>query len=763
MKKETFAIKGMHCATCAMTIEEALAKIAGVKSAVVNFATEKVTVEFNEKQVREADLRRVVAKAGYELVARHSRSEKSAGAHQGAGAAMMKEKELANLKRKIIIGGLVSILVLAFTHQWLPFFPPLPKQTTLFFLFFLATPIQIWLGKSFYQGTIRALKNRRANMDTLVVLGTTIAYLYSVGLTFMPFYFAKTGIELHAYYDTAVFLLTIITFGQFLEKRARGQAGEAIKKLMGLAPKTARVIRNGKEQDIPIDQVVAGDVILVRPGEKIPVDGVIVEGASAIDESMVTGESMPVEKKKGDEVIGATINKSGSFEFKATKVGKETVLAQIIKLVEEAQGSKAPIQRLADTVAGYFVPAVILIAFLTFLIWFLVGPTPSFTFAIINAIAVLIVACPCALGLATPTAIMVGTGKGAEQGILIKDATALEIAHKIKIIILDKTGTLTKGEPEVTDVILLHPRGVPQAQHHRGGEFDLLLLAVSLSAVSNHPLDKAILAYAKRKKIHAEKVTNFKAIPGQGIQGQLRGKKVYFGNRQLMKKNQIKLSKREIEKLENLEKQGKTAMLVAVNQQVVGMIAVADALKENSQEAVGFLQKMGLEVWLITGDNPRTAAAIGKKVGIDQDYIMAEVVPADKEKKIRELKKQGKIVSMVGDGINDAPALAASDVGIAMGAGTDVAMESAGITLMKSDLMDLVKAIRLSKSTMGVIKQNLFWAFFYNSALIPIAAGVLYPFFGLLLNPIFASGAMAFSSLSVVLNSLKLKRFQLTT
>lgn len=509
------------------------------------------------------------------------------------------------------------------------------------------------------------------------------------------------------------------------------------------------------EVKLPIEQIKVGDIIIVRPGEKIPVDGVIIEGSSAVDESMVTGESLPIDKKAGDEVIGATINKAGSFKMRATKVGAQTVLAQIIKLVEEAQGSKAPIQRLADLVSSYFVPAVMAIAALAFIVWWFWGS--SFTFALVIFVAVLIIACPCALGLATPTAIMVGTGKGAEHGILIKDATSLEIAHKIKTIILDKTGTLTRGEPSVTDFMPDTDNLTPE---------ELLQLAASAELRSEHPLGQAVVKKAKDLKLELTEPKNFQAIAGKGIKAKVGNQEVIKGNRALMEEFKVKIPQRMEKEMESLENDGKTVMLMATAishkpYAISGLVAVADTLKENSAEAVGALKQMGIEVWLITGDNPRTAKAIGEMVGIDEKHILAEVAPQDKEKKITELKRQGKIVSMVGDGINDAPALAASDVGIAMGAGTDVAMESAGITLMRSDLRDVVRAIRLSKITLRVIKQNLFWAFFYNTAFIPIAAGVLYPFFGILLNPIFASAAMAFSSISVVLNSLRLKRLKI--
>jgi len=646
---------------------------------------------------------------------------------------MMKEKEIKELKRKVLVSGTLALVVLVGAITKL-----LPPEIQ----FILTTPVLFWGGWQFFQGTWRGIKNFSANMDTLIAVGTSAAYFYSSVVTFFN--------QGEVYFDTAAVIITLILLGRFLEVRAKGQASEAIKKLMGLTAKTARVVRDDKEQDIPIDQVVVGDILIVRPGEKIPVDGVITEGASAIDESMVTGESMPVEKKKGDEVIGATINKSGSFKFKATKVGKETVLAQIIKLVEEAQGSKAPIQRLADFVSSYFVPIVIVVAILSTGYWLLIAGQ-TLTFALIIFVTVLIIACPCALGLATPTAIMVGTGKGAEQGILIKDATALEIAHKIKTIILDKTGTLTKGEPSVTDVL----------SADKLEEKEILRLAASAELRSEHPLGEAVVRKAREEKLKLTEPTGFQAIIGQGIKARVGRPEVLKGNRALMAKFKIEIPGHVEKKMEKLEAEGKTAMLVAVDKKIIGLVAVADTLKVNSKKTVGLLKDMGFDVWLLTGDNPRTAAAIGEKVGIGRQRIMAEVAPQKKEAKIAELRKHGKIVAMVGDGINDAPALVASDVGIAMGAGTDVAMESAGITLMRSDLMDLVAAIRLSKVTMRIIKQNLFWAFFYNTALIPVAAGILYPFFGILLNPIFASGAMAFSSLSVVLNSLRLKRIRI--
>ncbi len=718
--KKTFPIKGMRCASCANTIEKALLKTEGVKSAVVNFAAEKATIEWEEKKVKVEKLAEAVKGIGYELAAEEPKHHDH--------TAMMKEKEIKQLKKKLLVSGSLAIIVLIGS---------LTKLLSPQIQFLLTTPVLFWGGKQFFQGTWRGIKNMTANMDTLISVGTSAAYLYSTVVSFFPSVLVSGGIEAEVYFDTAAVIITLILLGRFLEVNAKGKASEAIKKLMGLTPKTARVIRSKKEQDIPIAEVKVGDIIIVRPGEKIPVDGVIIEGQSAVDESMVTGESMPVEKKLNDKVIGATINKSGSFKFKAVKVGKETVLAQIIKLVEEAQGSKAPIQRLADLVSAYFVPMVIAIAILTFIVWFLFGPSPALTFALVNFVAVLIIACPCALGLATPTAIMVGTGKGAEHGILIKDAAALEIAHKIKTIILDKTGTLTKGEPEVTDV------SGAEGKH-------ILQLAASVERNSEHPLGQAIVKKAKEKKLKLFEPKKFTSITAKGVQAIIKGKQVYVGK--MLKK--LKANP-WAEKLAN---QGKTVVYVYLEKNLLGMIAIADTLKENSKKAVTALHQLGLEVVMITGDNEKTAKAIARQAGIKR--VLAEVLPKDKAEKVNQLQKEGKLTAMVGDGINDAPALAASDVGIAMGAGTDVAMESAGITLMKSDLMDLVAAISLSKQTMRIIKQNLFWAFFYNSALIPVAAGVLYPFFGLLLNPMFASGAMAFSSLSVILNSLRLKRFK---
>jgi Cu+-exporting ATPase len=585
-------------------------------------------------------------------------------------------------------------------------------------------------------------------MNTLIAVGTSAAYLYSMVATLFPSFFESGGIKPEVYFDTSALIIVLILLGRLLEARAKGQTSEAIKKLMGLQPKTARIIRDGKEMDIPVEEVLVGDMVIVRPGEKIPVDGKVKQGKSAVDESMITGESIPVKKQPGDEVIGATINKTGSFKFQATKVGKDTALAQIIKLVQDAQGSKAPIQRLADVIAGYFVPVVISIAIATFVIWINFGPSPVLTFALLTFVAVMIIACPCALGLATPTAVMVGTGKGAENGILIKGGESLETAHKLDTIVFDKTGTLTKGEPEVTDIVNVNSYS----------EEEILKYAASAEKASEHPLGEAIIKGATERKIRLEDPKDFQAIEGQGIEANVDGKDVLLGNMKLMRRRRIEVQDLEA-KAEELASDGKTPIYVSLEGKVAGLIAVADTLKENSIEAVERLKRLELEVVMLTGDNRKTAEAVARKAGIER--VLPEVLPEDKVHEIKSLQSEGKRVGMVGDGINDAPALAQADIGIALGSGTDVAMEASDITLIKGDLRGVVSAIELSKRTIRVIKQNLFWAFFYNTAGIPIAAGVLYPFFGILLNPIFASAAMALSSVSVVSNSLRLRRVKI--
>ncbi len=609
----------------------------------------------------------------------------------------------------------------------------------------LALPVQFWAGLEFYQATIPALKHRLANMDTLVAIGTTVAFGFSAFITFFPDVIRNIGMEPMPYFDVATIVIGLILLGRYFEARAKAGTGEAIKKLIGLQAKTARVIKKGEDVDVPINEVVIGDIIRVRPGEKIPVDGVIVEGESSVDESMITGESIPVDKAKDDTVVGSTLNKTGTFIYRATKVGSETILAQIIKLVSEAQGSKAPIQRVADLISSYFVPIVIMLAFATFAIWYVFGPNPTFLFALLNTVAVLIIACPCAMGLATPTAIMVGTGIGAEHGILIKDAESLEIAHKVNTIIFDKTGTLTNGKPEVTDIV----------STNKINKEEVLKIAASIEKGSEHSLAEAIVKEADKKSIITSKVGRFKAIAGHGVEGTVEGKQVYFGNRKLMERESVGFGS-YLDQIERLENEGKTVMMLGIEGKLAGLVAVADTVKDSARDGIEALQKKGIEVAMITGDNQRTAKAIASKLGIK--IVLAEVLPDQKEAEVRKIQNEGKVVAMVGDGINDAPALAAADIGIAMGTGTDVAIEAADITLINKDLKSVASAIELSKKTMRTIKMNLFWAFGYNVILIPVAMGVLYPFFHLLLNPIFASVAMATSSVSVVSNSLLLKR-----
>ena len=647
------------------------------------------------------------------------------------------EIELRNLKYLVAFSLALSVPTFIFSFVKIL---PIPPNNVWLFLF--ATPVQLIAGWRYYKGTLDAIKSRTANMDTLIATGTSAAWLYSTIVTFSPGVF----LDGEVYFDTAALIIALILLGKLLEEIAKGKASEAVRKLMDLQPPIARVVRDGEEKEIPVELVQVGDVVVVRPGEKIPVDGVVLSGNSTVDEKMITGESIPVEKQAGDEVIGATINKAGMLRFRATKVGADTTLSQIIKLVEEAQIARAPIQRLADVVASYFVPAVILIAVLSFLGWYFVGGI-GFAFALTTFISVLIIACPCALGIATPTAIMVGTGKGAENGILIKGGEYLEKAHKLQAVVFDKTGTLTRGEPSVTDIVTA--RGMD--------EEELLFLAASVERHSEHPIGLALVEKAKEGGIELAEPTDFEAVAGHGVKAKVEDKQITLGTLKLVEDEHVSLSK-DLEKRANeLFDQGKTLSFVAVNKELRGIIAVADTLKSNAVEAVKRLQEMGIEVIMLTGDNKRTAEAIAKKAGIDR--YLAEVLPEDKSKEIEKLQEEGKVVAMVGDGINDAPALAQSDVGIAIGSGTDVALEAGGIVLIKDDLRDVVASIQLSKQTVRKIKQNLFWAFFYNVAFIPVAAGVLYPFFKILLNPVFAAVAMASSSVTVVTNSLLLRRF----
>ena len=729
--KVTLKITGMTCAACAARIEKQLGKMVGVTKAAVNLATEKATVEYVPSQVKLSEMIKTVTSLGYGAEPESVMDE--AGRDQEKER---REKELRRLRWELIISAVMSsplILAmvltlfginLAFLHDWR-------------FQILLATPIQFGIGFRFYRNAYFALRAKSPNMDVLIAMGTSAAYLYSVYNAFFQ-KLAPGMMMKDLYFEAAATIITLILLGKYFEAVAKGKTSEAIKKLMGLRAKTARVIRQGVEQDIPIEEVEVGEVIVVRPGEKVPVDGRVIEGSSAVDESMLTGESLPVEKHTGDQVIGATINKNGTFKFEATKIGKDTVLAQIIKMVEDAQGSKAPIQKIADRVSGIFVPVVLGIALVTFLVW--TFGDYNLKMGIVSAVAVLVIACPCALGLATPTAIMVGTGKGAENGILIKGGESLEKAYKINAVVLDKTGTITKGQPEVTDII-------PLGKLERS---ELLKLAAIAEKKSEHPLGTAVYEQGQKELGPIPDPQDFRAIPGHGIAARIEGKEVLIGTRKLLTEQGIDLRDHET-KADGLEQAGKTVIFQAVGGEFAGIIAVADVVKETSAAAIAELRQLGIEVYMLTGDNQRTARAIAAQVGIDQ--VLAEVLPEHKAAEVEKLKKTGKVVAMVGDGINDAPALAVADIGMAIGTGTDVAMEAADITLMRGDLRAIPTAIRLSRKTMQKIKQNLFWAFFYNSIGIPFAA------LGML-NPVIAGGAMAFSSVSVVTNSLSLKRFR---
>ncbi|MFQ6127961.1 MAG: heavy metal translocating P-type ATPase [Thermoplasmata archaeon] len=744
LEKKTIKVGGMTCATCANTIEIALSKVEGTNSAVVNLALERATVIYDPKITNLETIGKAIEDAGYKFVGLEEGREEAEEFYR---------KDMEYKKRITIFALTMGLPILATSLAWeLTFFPEdvrsLFIRNIIFFL--MATSVQFYPGLKFYRGTMKALRNRRANMDTLIAVGTSAAYFYSVTVTFFPSVFGTNAV----YYDTAAVIIGLILLGNYLEAKAKSGTSQAIRSLMELQAKTATVTREGVEREIPVEEVLVGDIIKVRPGEKIPVDGVVIEGSSSVDESMVTGESIPVEKSAGDAVVGATINKTGAFKMEAKKVGEETMLAQIIKMVQEAQEKKAPIQRIADTVSAYFVPTVIAIAVFALLFWLLFGADiwapraglTSFTFSLLVFISVMVIACPCALGLATPTAIMVGTGLGAKYGVLIKGGEALETAGKLNTIVFDKTGTLTKGEPEVTDIVSLGALT----------DSEVLRFAAIAEAGSEHPLAESILKKAEEMQIQFEEPDAFQAVPGMGVSVGLGEENILLGNRRLMRERGVPIEDIE-HQLQEMENEGKTAVIVAKNGEVVGAIAVADTLKENSARAVRALKKRGLEVVMITGDNERTAKAVGRVLEIDR--VLFEVLPQDKASEIKRLQRGGKKVGMVGDGINDAPALAQADVGIALGSGTDVALETGDIVLVRDDPLDVVASIELSSKTMSKIKQNLFWAFAYNTAGIPIAAGILYPSFGILLAPIIAAGAMAFSSVSVVTNSSFLKRY----
>lgn len=737
----TIGIKGMVCASCVSVIEESLMALEGVFSANVNLATEKATVRYNPEQVSIEALKAAIVDAGYEVIEAETLDTEMAEREKE------QRRQLTLLVFSLALSVPIMVLMIGFDYfGWAGALGIIGYEGYL--LFVMATPVQFVAGYQFYVGTYYALRNRRANMDTLIAMGSSAAYFYSVVVVFLP---SIIPLHQHTYFDTSAMIISLILFGKYLEAKAKGRTSQAIRKLIGLQARTARVLRDGKEVEVPVELLKVDDMFIVRPGEKVATDGTVEDGSSAVDESMITGESIPVDKSSGSPVVGGSINKNGALRVRATRVGKDTALAQIIKLVEDAQSSKAPIQRYADRVSAWFVPAVIGIATVSFLVWYLfaygtlVGGDDSFVFSLIIFISVLVISCPCALGLATPTAIMVGSGKGAENGILFKSAEALETTGKVQLVVMDKTGTITKGEPEVTDIVAV-----------RGTGPEVLRIAAAAERGSEHPLAEAIVKRAERDGIALPGVESFEAVPGQGVRAAVDGEMVLIGNRKLMVENEVDISLADRD-LNRLEEEGRTAMLVASGSKLQGVIGVADVIKETSKEAVAELRKMGIEVIMLTGDNPRTAKVIASQVGIDR-YI-AEVLPENKAKEIARLQAEGRKVAMIGDGVNDAPALAQADVGIAIGSGTDVAMETGDIVLIRSDLIDAVAAIQLSRRTMTKIRQNLFWALGYNSAGIPIAAGVLYPFFQVLLNPIVAAAAMAMSSVSVVSNAALLKRY----
>ncbi|WP_317127481.1 heavy metal translocating P-type ATPase [Hymenobacter metallilatus] len=748
----TLNIEGMTCASCSNFVEKALSRTPGVQRATVNLASEKATIEYLPGQIDRAGLKAAVEQAGY-------------GVHEPVAPAspnvLASDQELdqrkaeayQKLKRRfqVAVGLAVVIMPLSMLMLWPRMMNLIPTPVLNYVLLALTLPVLLYSGREFYVSAWNGFRHRTASMDTLIAVGTGAAFLYSLAATVIPHWFMQRGIMPEVYYDTTATIIALILLGKVLESRAKSKTSAAIKALMGLQAKTARVVRGGQEVDVPIEQVVPGDEVVVRPGEKVATDGVLLSGHSAVDESMLTGESLPVEKKQGDNVFGATLNKTGSFRFRVSKVGAETMLAQIVKLVEQAQGSRAPIQQLADKVSAVFVPVVVMIAIVTFVLWFDFAPEATrLPLALVNFVAVLIIACPCALGLATPTAIMVGTGKGAEHGVLIRNAEALEKAEKVTTVLLDKTGTITRGEPSVTDFVPVTGEATDR----------LLPLLAAVERQSEHPLAEAVVRYADAQGAAALSATAFQALEGRGASATVDGQAILLGNRRLLVEHQVPMTAAAEQAAAQLLDQAKTVLYAAMGGQVVALIGVADTVRDTSVAAIRHLQQKGIEVVMMTGDNPQTAAKVAEQVGIKRYF--AEVLPADKAGKVKELQAEGRVVAMVGDGINDAPALAQADIGLAMGGGTDVAMEAAGITLMRSDLQGVVTAIDLSRQTMRTIKQNLFFAFIYNTLGIPIAAGLLFPLTGWLLSPMLAAGAMALSSVSVLTNSLRLRAYKRT-
>lgn len=744
IERVSLKIQGMSCAACVKRVERALKALTGVVDAQVNLASERAVVSFLQGLVSPSLMAKAVEEAGYSVI--DLPLEGALGQERE-----LRREALVALRRKFLVGLslLVPILTLCYwDHMGLGLILPLERHANYFIQFILQTPIQFWVGWQFYRGAWAAAKHRTTDMNTLIALGTSAAYFYSILATFVPSLFSPQGLSPDVYFDTAGAIIVIILFGRMMEAKARGRTSQAIESLMSLQPPKARVIREKIEMELPVEEIVPGDIILVRPGERIPVDGVVLEGLSAVDESMLTGESIPVEKGPGDEVIGATMNTTGSFTFKATRVGKDTVLAQIVRMVQEAQGSKPPIARLADRIASRFVPAVMAAGVLTFAAWWTLGPEPRITYALLNFVAVMVIACPCALGLATPTSIMVGTGKGAELGILFRNGESLERARDLDTVVLDKTGTLTQGRPTVTDIL-------PAS----GWTEDALLWTVaSAERSSEHALARPLVEEAQRRGLELATPERFQALPGYGVLALVEGREVLVGNQALLEEKRVRIDSALIRSAQALEEGGKTAIFVSVGKDMAGVLGVADTLKEDSHEAVAQLHQMGLDVVMMTGDNLRTAHAIAKKVGITK--VLAGVLPKDKAAEVKRLQAEGRKVGMVGDGINDAPALAQADVGIAMGTGTDVAIESADIVLMGGSLKGVPLAISLSRAIVRNIRQNFFWAFAYNTVLIPVAAGVLFPFLGVLLDPVLAAAAMGLSSLTVVSNALRLRRFR---